>query len=322
MCYSAQVKQTFNRKQKLLFDDIDYHESLKLFERQVRGDKVKVSRAFAANFNEPQTPIGTQAKAAIDQYRSRLRDEYQTTLDAQVERLATANSKLAIKPSKTWAKEQRISTNKIAEFKRKLADFDRQEVKPSDERIWDKEYAGVVVQQGDERLLTPMRFNCRREGRPASDDDKYTGLYNARLDNLERFWKHQFGQTHCIMIIESFWERVALHDFEQRPLADDEIEKRIELHFTPHDASPMIVAGIWSHWEGPDESPFNSFAIVTDDAPDHIMKLGHERCPINLTPEAAQAWLTPQTRSNEELMQILAQRQRPIYDYEVVSKFT
>lgn len=320
MCYSAQVKQSLKPLQRSLIGDvdIDYAESLKIFERRLSGEKTKVSRAFEANFADPQTQMARDARQMLDAYRGRLRDEYRAIIETQTQRLAAANSKLTIKPTKTAANDKRVATSKIEDFTRKLDSVNRYDVKASDERIFDMDYAGVIVMRGGQRLLSPMRYRCRREGRPASDDEKYPGCYNARIDNIDRFWRNQFGQTHCLVIVESFWERVKQHQVERRSLAEGEQEKSVELHFKPNDSMLMLVAGIWSHWEGPDESPFNSFAIVTTDAPDEISGVGHDRCPINLTPDAAEAWLTPEARSKTELMEILTQRSQPYYEYEIV----
>ena len=34
----------------------------------------------------------------------------------------------------------------------------------------------------------PMRYHCRQNGKPASIDKQYDGLYNARRDNLDGYW--------------------------------------------------------------------------------------------------------------------------------------
>jgi hypothetical protein len=40
-------------------------------------------------------------------------------------------------------------------------------------------YGGVIIKQGGENLLTPMRYYCRPAGKPAFYDRKFPGLYNA-----------------------------------------------------------------------------------------------------------------------------------------------
>ena len=59
----------------------------------------------------------------------------------------------------------------------------------------------------------------------------------------------------------------------------------------------------------------NSFALITDDPPAEVAAAGHNRCPINLTRDAAEKWLTPQGRTQTELLQVLEQRQTPYYEH-------
>ena len=51
-----------------------------------------------------------------------------------------------------------------------------------------------------------MRYHCRPEGMPAASDvtkeGRISGKYNARRDNLTRFWRNQFGHTHALMLAE------------------------------------------------------------------------------------------------------------------------
>ncbi len=37
---------------------------------------------------------------------------------------------------------------------------------------------------------------------------KYPGTYNARRDNLQGFWKGQFGHTHGLIVVNAFYENV------------------------------------------------------------------------------------------------------------------
>jgi hypothetical protein len=74
-----------------------------------------------------------------------------------------------------------------------LTDLRRTEPTADDNRIFPMVYAGVIIKKADENVLNPMRYFCRPAGKPAFYDKKFPGLYNARRDNLERFWSDQFG---------------------------------------------------------------------------------------------------------------------------------
>lgn len=102
-------------------------------------------------------------------------------------------------------------------------------------------------------LSDHRRGPYRPEEKPVFYDEKFPGLYNARRDNLERFWANLFGRRHAVVLLESFFENVKRHDMEGRPLAPGEKPENIVLQFSPEPASPMWVACLWSHWAHPDE---------------------------------------------------------------------
>jgi hypothetical protein len=52
-------------------------------------------------------------------------------------------------------------------------------------------------------------------------------------------------------------------------------------------------------------------ALLVRKTPPEVAAAGHDRCPINLTRQAAEEWLTPQGLTPEELLQILERRQVP-----------
>lgn len=44
-------------------------------------------------------------------------------------------------------------------------------------------------------------YHCRPARCDASIDKEKDGLYNARRDNLESFWKAQLGKTHALAVV-------------------------------------------------------------------------------------------------------------------------
>jgi hypothetical protein len=89
---------------------------------------------------------------------------------------------------------KRISTSKIEWAMGRLADLRRADLKDSDAHIYQGYYA--LVMENGHRVVKPMRYQCRPAGKPAINDVKFPGTYNARRDNLEGFWRGQFGHTH------------------------------------------------------------------------------------------------------------------------------
>jgi hypothetical protein len=56
--------------------------------------------------------------------------------------------------------------------------------------------------------LPAVRNHLHPAGAPASFDEDYDGCYNARRNNLPRFWRGQFGHSHGLALWERFYEHV------------------------------------------------------------------------------------------------------------------
>jgi putative SOS response-associated peptidase YedK len=164
-----------------------------------------------------------------------------------------------------------------------------------------------------------MRYHCRPAGIPASIDRKFPGLYNARRDNLKKFWKNQYGKQHGILVVTSFFENVNLHAAEHRELRPGEEPKNLILQFQPQPARDMYLACVWDRWTAEGEPELLSFAAITDEPPPEVAEAGHDRCVIPIAEKNIDAWLTPEGRSDEELQGILDERERPYYEHKLAA---
>jgi putative SOS response-associated peptidase YedK len=318
MCYSAQVIQMARKLHRQLGIRLDYEEVEKLFFRRLDDPGINISRGFEANFDVPTTDQERRIKGAIDEHRSRVSAKMEKDLFTQKTRFVNAERSLKEKETKKAREDHRIAGNKIATLTDKLSDLRSAEPKEQDNRIFPMVYAGVIVKQDGQNLLTPMRYFCRPAGKPAFYDRKFPGLYNARRDNLEKFWAEQFGSHHAIMVVESFYENVKLHTMEHRELVAGEAERNVVLQFKPEPAQPMYIACLWSRWTDPNEPDLRGFAAITDEPPADIAAAGHDRCIINLKPEHIEAWLTPEKHSPAELQTMLSDRAIPVFQHEVL----
>jgi putative SOS response-associated peptidase YedK len=217
--------------------------------------------------------------------------------------------------TKKALEEKRIAGNKVEWHMAQLASLDRRDLRPTDSRIYPFWYTPVIAVVDGERVIMPMRYHCRPNGKPAWYDKKYDGLYNARRDSLEGFWKNLWGKRHAIMVTWAFYENVALEDFEHRALMPGEESKNLVLEFKPQSPEPMLFACLWDCWQSPGQPDLYSFAAITDDPPAEVKATGHDRCPIPIKPENLDAWLTPEGRSKEELQAILDDRVRHYYEH-------
>ena len=166
-------------------------------------------------------------------------------------------------------------------------------------------YAPIVINDGGRVVVRLARYHCRQAGKPASIDRQFPGLYNARRDNLEKFWREQFGYHHALMLVDSFYENV------------ERDGRNAVLHFVPRPATPMLIACLYSEWVDPgDGKKLLSFAAITDDPPAEVRDAGHDRMIVNIQPQNIGRWLTPADRPVEELQAILNDRQMPYYAHE------
>jgi len=176
----------------------------------------------------------------------------------------------------------------------------------------------MVAERG-ERVIRPMRYQCRPCGKPADHDRKFPGTYNARRDNLEGYWREQFGHSHGVAVLTAFHEHVPRHAAEGRSLEPGEKESTVVLEFRPDPPQDMLVACLWSRWIGPDGEELLSFAAITDNPPPEVAAAGHDRCVIPIKPEHLDAWLNPDPANLAAQYAILDDRERPYYGHRLAA---
>ncbi|MGN7917337.1 SOS response-associated peptidase family protein [Lysobacter sp. 22409] len=320
MCYSAKVRAEYREYVKEFGATLSLDAYVAEYWEQMGDEWVKkLPKAFRAWFNEAQTPEEARIRAEIAAWEAQATTKTQQDLFTQAKRLADAERSLKTKVTKKAENDVRVATNKIGQFKAKLEDLQRTELKDRDSRIYPASLAPVIVSEGGRRVVKFMRYQCRPCGKPASYDRQYPGTYNARRDNLEKFWKGQFGFTHGVMLADAFYEHVKRHDMEGRPLGAGEEEEDVILEFKPNTGKRMVVACLWSHWQGRGEPDLLSFAAITDDPPPEVAAAGHDRCIIPIKPENIDAWLNPDPKNLADMYAILDDRERPYYEHRMAA---
>jgi putative SOS response-associated peptidase YedK len=319
MCYSGQVVAQWREFSRRTGSRIDLLEFLNLFVFRSKDRRVKIPKAMEAGLADPQSDVEHQIKGLIDEFTSTQKRETEQELFKQRKRLADAERSLLSKTTKAATENQRIATNKIDWCLGKLADLRRTELKDRDSRVYPGWYAPVMVMENGERVIKPMRYQCRPAGKPAFYDSKFPGTYNARRDNLEGFWKGQFGVTHGLVIMNAFYENVNRHRAEGRELREGEEVENLVLKFEPQPRQDMLVACLWSRWTAPGEPELLSFAAITDEPPAEVAAAGHDRCIIPIKPENIDAWLDPDPANLAAQYVILDDRQRPYYEHRLAA---
>jgi putative SOS response-associated peptidase YedK len=307
MCYSAMVSQQYAKYIRATGAEMDLQQFLDIFWNVAQGAKLNVPRAVERWFDTPSNAVEQQIHELIAQRRAAQAMAWQQDLFAQKKRLADAERKLASKETKAASESRRIAGNKIEALVKKLKLLDDPQRHAADGRIFPMHYAPIIINDGGRKVIRLARYHCRLAGKPAGVDAQFPGLYNARRDNLEKYWRGAFGSSHALMLVESFYENV------------DRDGRNAVLHFTPRPADTMLIACLYSVWKDPQGKELLSFAAITDDPPPEVAATGHDRMIINLRPENVDAWLTPQGRSDAQLQALLGDRQAPYYEHEVLA---
>lgn len=310
MCYSAQVFAGFRKFQRQTGAKMDIKEYVRLFWRDLGKDpypkRPKVPRAMEIDILRDGPP---EAAEFIRQWDAAEVDELSQELFRQKKRVADGERKLAEKATKKAQDDVRIGTDKMARIQARIDTLKRTEPKASDSRIFPGYYVPVMVMEDGERVVKPMRYQCRPAGKPAFYDTKFPGTYNARRDSLDGFWKGVFGRQHAIMVADVFYENVEV-DGQNQVLA-----------FTPRDAEPMLIACLWSRWTDPTgtEPDLLSFAAITDEPEPEVAAAGHDRTIINIKPEHVDAWLNPNAGDLASLQAIFDDKRRPYYEHQIAA---
>ena len=318
MCYSAQVWTEYRKYVRAFGADIDIKDYFQIYWR-FREGMAKLPKGMERDFDEPATDDERRVKQVIEEYKAEEARCVEEDLFKQRKRLADAQRSLQTKTTKAATESARIAADKIEKCRLRLDDLRRTEPRDRDSRIFPAVYAPIMVWEGGRRVVKPMRYQCRPAGKPAFYDTKFPGTYNARRDNLEGFWKGQFGHTHCIMAVTAFYENVNQHKAEGRELRDGEKVQNLVLEFKPRPAHDMLVACLWSRWTGADEPDLLSFAAITDEPPAEVAAAGHDRCIIPIKPENIDTWLNPDPKNLAALYAILDDRDRPYYEHRLAA---
>jgi putative SOS response-associated peptidase YedK len=320
MCYSAQIEANYKRYIRQFGAGMTIEDFTQLYLGLVDGSsKAKTPKAMDAAFLESRQDDTLVVRDLIEQHNAAKASALEQELFKQKKRLVDAERTLQSKATKAATESKRIAADKIDNAMRRLDDIKRTELVPRDSRIFPQHYAPVLVVENGHRVVKPMRYGCRIAGKPANYDIKFPGTYNARRDNLERFWKPCFGYTHGIMVVDVFYENVSKAKMEGRELTEGEKDENVVLEFRPNTGGQMLVACLWSKWTAPGEPDLLSFAAITDEPPQEIAAAGHDRCIIPIKGEHLEAWLNPDPNDPALLYAILDDRERPYYEHRLAA---
>jgi putative SOS response-associated peptidase YedK len=319
MCYSARVRQNLKHLSRRYEAEVDWQAFDELYRRRAEGEDIKMSRDLQRNFQNPETDIKRRTAAHITQYLQAKRSEWENSVFAQKRRVAEAEESLAKRETKKAREDIRIGTKKAQEFLDRLADLRRTEPNNEDARIFPLSYAPVLIREEDHRVIRPMRYTCRLAGKPADVEKRFPGIYNARRDSLDDYWRAVYGRNHAVIVISGFYENVPEHLYQHRELSANEKEKNLVLEFDPKPARDMLVACLWDRWTKPDQPNLDSFAAITDEPTPEVAATGHQRTIITIQEQYLSEWLSPRALSKDRLEQILSDKELLVYVHQIAA---
>src|SRR5277367_3215320 len=233
MCFSARVRQNLKHLSRRYEAEVDWAAFEELYRRRAEGEDIRASRDLQRNFQHPETDVEHRTAAYIGQYLKGKRDEWEQEVFAQRRRVAEAEEALAKRETKKAREEIRIGTKKAQDFLDRLADLRRTEPNNEDARIFPLGYAPVLIYEQDHRVIKPMRYTCRLSAKPADVEKRFPGIYNARRDSLDNYWRGVYGRRHAAMVISGFYENVPEHLYQHRDLVPNEKENNLVWKFDP-----------------------------------------------------------------------------------------
>ncbi|MEZ2307216.1 SOS response-associated peptidase family protein [Paraburkholderia sp. RCC_158] len=319
MCYSAQIQADYRKFVRMFGATMSIREFAQLFFERAEGSNAKIPKALEDAFARPESEAEREIKTYIDRFNADETVRLERELFRQRTRLVEAERSLEKKPTKKATENKRIAADKIVWARGKLDDIQRTDPEDRDSRIFPGHYAPVMVMEDGQRVVKPMRYQCRIAGKPAAYDIKYPSTYNARRDSLEGFWKPLFGYTHGVMLVDVFYENVSKAKFEGTLLETHERDENVILEFRPSSGELMHVACLWSRWSAPGQPDLLSFAAITDDPPPEIAAAGHDRCIIPIKPEHVDSWLNPDPKNLDAMYAILDDRVRSYYEHRLAA---
>ncbi len=314
MCYSAQIRADYTKLVREFGAMMSLDEFAQLYAHDAGKQRPKTPKAMDDGFAGARTAQGQDIVAKIQQWHAEEMQALDEQIRLQGARLKAAEDVLAHRPTQKARNDLRIAGNRVERAQARLDDLRRTGLLPRDSRIFPGVYAPVIVSEHGQRVIKPMRYQCRLPDKPARNDALYPGTYNARRDSLESYWKSAFGHRHGVVVVQSFYEHVPRHALEQRTLSPGEAPANVVLEFRPQPPRDLLIACLWSEWEGP-EGRLLSFAAITDEPPREVAAAGHDRCIVPIRREHLDSWLNPDPQDLAALYRILDDREPVVLEH-------
>lgn len=135
------------------------------------------------------------------------------------------------------------------------------------------------MQDGNDRELVTVRWGLVPFW--AKDIKIGYNLINARAETIDTkpSFREAFKRRRCLVPADGFYEWRATTARRKQPY-----------YITLPDDDTMAFAGLWEAWKSPEGVPIESCTIIVTAANSQLHEI-HDRMPVILDPDAADAWL-------------------------------
>lgn len=133
-------------------------------------------------------------------------------------------------------------------------------------------------------------------------------MINARAETAHEkpSFRAAFKRRRCVILADGFyeWRR--------------EGDRKTPYFIVMESRHPFAMAGLWEHWNGPEDAELQSCAILTMAAND-VMKPLHDRMPVILSPDTARRWCGSESDDRKAARATLAETENASLVYWPVS---
>ena len=150
----------------------------------------------------------------------------------------------------------------------------------------------VVIREGDGLCLSSFKWGLI----PSWAKDPAIGnkLINARAETVAEkpSFRQAFMKRRCLILADGFFEWKS------------EGGRKVPYHITLTDRSVFAFAGLWERWRPEKGEEIRSCVIITTAANDFMRPI-HHRMPVILPAGSEGAWLDPNQRDRQALLELL-----------------
>lgn len=294
MCYSAMIEADLRTLQKKFNVKIDWDSFEEAYNIRMKYDQAMIPSGLDSYIiQNAETPLQKRlAKMAKEHYKAEI-EKFSAKLKKYEQDVKDFEAKLRAGSKIKDLKEKLEKRRATVEWHKEKIDYYERIEETGAPRVFPNFYAPVIIKDGKEELLRLMRYHlCPKNGKEMNAF-KYN-LFNARRDRLldSRTWKPVFGKKHAIFPFLRFYESV-----------EGENRKAKIIYFQPKDQEIMWSAAIYEEAKV-DSGLLRTFAAITDEPPPEVAATGHDRCPVFLSEEKFERWLTPK-ETPQELVELL-----------------